>query len=57
MNRVAAWLCEANKDGNAEGYSAVTKRAMKWRAGYGSPDDPDWVRNDNMFQMVKLQFY
>ena len=52
MNRVAAWLCEANKgDGGAvgaagkdEGYAAVTKRAMKFRAGYGTPEDPDWVR-------------
>ena len=49
MNRVAAWLCEANK-GDAsgalkdEGYSAVTKRALKWRTGYGNPDDPNWVR-------------
>ncbi|KAI5119748.1 hypothetical protein M0805_004080 [Coniferiporia weirii] len=51
MNRVASWLCEANngqagkiakKSGKQEGYTAVTKRAMKWHAGYGSPDDPDW---------------
>ena len=52
MNRVAAWLCEANKGdagtvgaaGKDEGYAAVTKRAMKFRAGYGTPEDPDWVR-------------
>ena len=51
MNRIAAWLCEANKGqsgaegaGNKdEGYAAVTKRAMKFRAGYGSAEDPDWV--------------
>ncbi|KAH8115793.1 hypothetical protein DFH11DRAFT_1876939 [Phellopilus nigrolimitatus] len=55
MNRAAAWLCEANrastdstvesgsgKGGREEGYTAVTKRAMKWRAGYGSAEDPDW---------------
>lgn len=50
MNRVAAWLCEANKgdaDANGvlkgEGYSDVTKRALKWRTGYGNPEDPNWV--------------
>ncbi|KAL5530744.1 hypothetical protein ACEPAF_7002 [Sanghuangporus sanghuang] len=42
MNAVAAWLCEANKGGSDEGYAAVTKRALKWRAGYGRPEDPDW---------------
>lgn len=47
MNRVAAWLCEANKSDASgalkdEGYSAVTKRALKWRTGYGNPDDPNW---------------
>lgn len=47
MNRAAAWLCEANKlstsGSGEEGYSAVTKRALKWRAGYGDPEDPEWV--------------
>ena len=43
MNAVAAWLCEANKGGSDEGYAAVTKHALKWRAGYGRPEDPDWV--------------
>ena len=50
MNRVAAWLCEANASaqaegsgGRAEGYTAVTKRVLKWKAGYGASDDPDWV--------------
>ncbi|THH05489.1 hypothetical protein EW145_g4766 [Phellinidium pouzarii] len=47
MNRAASWLCEANKANNVnkakgEGYTAVTKRAMKWHAGYGSLEDPDW---------------
>ena len=49
MNAVAAWLCEANKGGTDEGYSAVTKRALKWRAGYGRPEDPDWVRVSLVF--------
>ena len=63
MNRVAAWLCEANKSDASgalkdEGYSAVTKRALKWRTGYGNPDDPNWVRNQNhvLDQEIVLTF-
>jgi sn1-specific diacylglycerol lipase len=44
MNRAAAWLCKAQAEGRAEGYAAVTRRALKHRAGFGSADDPVWVR-------------
>lgn len=54
MNRVASWLCEANTStsaegsgGRAEGYTAVTKRVLKWKAGYGTSDDPEWVRDSS----------
>lgn len=48
MNRAAVWLCNANahvngKGGGQEGYSAVTKRALKWKTGFGSAEDPVWV--------------
>jgi len=47
MNRAALWLCnahhEAQTDGREpEGYGAITMRAMKWKAGYGRADDPQW---------------
>ncbi|KAI0057714.1 alpha/beta-hydrolase [Artomyces pyxidatus] len=42
MNRAAAWLCKANADGREEGYSAITRRALKWKTGFGSADDPVW---------------
>lgn len=47
MNRAAVWLCNANahvngKGGGQEGYSAVTKRALKWKTGFGSAEDPVW---------------
>ncbi|THH18291.1 hypothetical protein EW146_g2664 [Bondarzewia mesenterica] len=48
MNRAAVWLCDANANagakgnGREEGYAAVTKRALKWKTGFGSPEDPFW---------------
>lgn len=60
MNRVAAWLCEANASaredgtgGRAEGYTAVTKRVLKWKAGYGTSDDPDWASATLLFEAIK----
>jgi sn1-specific diacylglycerol lipase len=46
IRNAALWLCDANdKDaGNhGEGYTAVIKRAGRWKAGLGSADDADWV--------------
>jgi len=42
LRRAAAWLCEAEKDKSGDGYGAVTGRALKSKAGYGKPDDPQW---------------
>ncbi|KLO05140.1 alpha/beta-hydrolase [Schizopora paradoxa] len=47
ITRAALWLCNAHnetpKEGKEpEGYGAVTMRAMKWKAGYGNEDDPQW---------------
>ncbi|KAA1465915.1 alpha/beta-hydrolase [Dentipellis sp. KUC8613] len=42
MNRASAWLCKANANGGAEGYSAITKRALKWKTGFGTSEDPVW---------------
>jgi len=47
MNRAALWLCNAHNETpregrEPEGYGAVTKRAVKWKAGYGGEDDPQW---------------
>lgn len=48
IKNAAMWLCDANdrtgdgKDGS--GYTSVTQRARQWKAGWGSNEDPDWVR-------------
>lgn len=49
LGAAAMWLCDANeaKDGHkaddGAGYTAVTARAKRWKAGSGTADDPDWV--------------
>ena len=53
MTRAAAWLCSANdprnkakennENGKDDGYAAVTRRALMYKAGYGGRDDMDWV--------------
>jgi sn1-specific diacylglycerol lipase len=46
IRNTVLWLCNANdtdKGSRGEGYSAVIKRARQWKAGSGSPEDPDWV--------------
>ncbi|KAE9399150.1 hypothetical protein BT96DRAFT_1104199 [Gymnopus androsaceus JB14] len=40
LKNAASWLCEG--DQQDAGYSEVTARASKWKAGKGSPDDPHW---------------
>lgn len=57
MNRAALWLCDAHhespKDGKEpEGYGAVTKRALKWKAGYGRDDDPQWVSKQDFARIL-----
>ncbi|KAJ7229092.1 hypothetical protein GGX14DRAFT_416658, partial [Mycena pura] len=48
LGAAAMWLCDANeaKDGHkaddGAGYTAVTARAKRWKAGSGTADDPDW---------------
>ncbi|KAJ7122937.1 hypothetical protein C8R44DRAFT_918708 [Mycena epipterygia] len=48
LGAAAVWLCDGNeaKDGKTAsegaGYTTVTARAKQWKAGTGSPDDPDW---------------
>ncbi|KAF7433590.1 hypothetical protein PC9H_005551 [Pleurotus ostreatus] len=46
LKNAAMWLCDANEaKGEKEdgaGYAGVTARARRWKAGEGSPDDPDW---------------
>ncbi|KAJ7179596.1 hypothetical protein C8R46DRAFT_887270 [Mycena filopes] len=45
LGAAAMWLCDGNevKDGRpGAGYSAVADRAKSWKAGTGTPDDPDW---------------
>lgn len=49
LRNTAMWLCEANEaqegKSNGEGYSAISERARKWKAGGGSPGDMEWVSN------------
>ncbi|KAF7330871.1 Lipase class 3 [Mycena venus] len=48
LGAAAMWLCDGNeaKDGrpasDAAGYTAVTSRAKRWKAGSGTADDPHW---------------
>ncbi|GBE78954.1 alpha/beta-hydrolase [Sparassis crispa] len=50
MKRAAMWLCvqegkEGLKEGEEkreEGYAGVTRRALKWVAGYGEDGDEEW---------------
>ncbi|KAJ7762731.1 hypothetical protein DFH07DRAFT_402118 [Mycena maculata] len=48
LGAAAMWLCAGNeaKDGKPAsaraGYTAVTSRAKQWKAGTGTPDDPNW---------------
>ncbi|KAG6915469.1 hypothetical protein DXG01_011336 [Tephrocybe rancida] len=42
LRNAASWLCEAETEHVGEGWTAVTNRAKRWKAGGGSPDDPQW---------------
>ncbi|KAF7301238.1 Lipase class 3 [Mycena indigotica] len=48
LGNAAMWLCDGEEPAStispnsAAGYSAVTSRAKRWRAGTGTEDDPHW---------------
>nr|GAT46135.1 lipase class 3 [Mycena chlorophos] len=50
LGAAAMWLCDGETPsspktpnaGDGAGYSTVTSRAKRWKAGTGTPDDPDW---------------
>jgi len=42
VSRAAVWLCKAEAEGRPEGYSGVTRRALRHKMGFGSRDDPIW---------------
>ncbi|KAL0577563.1 GPI inositol deacylase [Marasmius crinis-equi] len=44
LRNAAVWLCDANESEQetGSGYTAVTARARQWKAGNGSPEDPEW---------------
>ncbi|KAI9448459.1 alpha/beta-hydrolase [Lactarius indigo] len=42
MSRAAVWLCKAEAEGRPEGYSGITRRALRHKMGFGSRDDPIW---------------
>lgn len=44
MSRAAVWLCKAEAEGRPEGYTGITRRALRHKMGFGSRDDPIWVR-------------
>jgi sn1-specific diacylglycerol lipase len=44
VSRAAVWLCKAEAEGRPEGYSGVTRRALRHKMGFGTRDDPIWVR-------------
>lgn len=44
IRNAALWLCDANeRNGDTEGYSVITNRIRRWKAGDGSSDDLHWV--------------
>lgn len=45
LTRGAAWLCAAeNREGDkGEGYSSLTKKALKYKMGRGEEGDEEWV--------------
>ena len=46
IRNAALWLCDANeRNGGTEGYSVITNRIRRWKAGDGSSDDLHWVRS------------
>ncbi|KAK7051324.1 hypothetical protein VNI00_004824 [Paramarasmius palmivorus] len=43
LKNAAMWLCDANEgDQQDAGYTSVTDRASRWKAGNGLPEDPQW---------------
>ncbi|KAG6830952.1 hypothetical protein H0H92_013663 [Tricholoma furcatifolium] len=42
LKNAASWLCEAESEHVGEGWTAVTTRAERWKAGRGLADDPQW---------------
>ncbi|KAI9507191.1 alpha/beta-hydrolase [Russula earlei] len=42
MSRAAVWLCKAEAEGRPEGYTGITRRALRHKMGFGSRDDPIW---------------
>ncbi|KAG1787652.1 uncharacterized protein HD556DRAFT_1407937 [Suillus plorans] len=43
IRNAALWLCDANeRNGDTEGYSVITNRIRRWKAGDGSSDDLHW---------------
>ncbi|KAI0643609.1 alpha/beta-hydrolase [Trametes meyenii] len=44
LTRAAVWLCAAeNREGDkGDGYSSVTKKALKWKMGRGEEGDEEW---------------
>ncbi|KAN0140149.1 hypothetical protein V8E53_002045 [Lactarius tabidus] len=42
VSRAAVWLCKAEAEGRPEGYSGVTRRALRHKMGFGTRDDPIW---------------
>ena len=52
LTRSAAWLCKA-EDEHGEGYSKVTKRALRWKAGYAEPGYAEWVSPQRRVSWVR----
>ena len=44
VSRAAVWLCKAEAEGRPEGHTGITRRALRHKMGFGSRDDPIWVR-------------
>lgn len=53
MSRAAVWLCKAEAEGRPEGYTGITRRALRHKMGFGSRDDPIWVRHSQQIFVLR----
>jgi len=54
MSRAAVWLCKAEAEGRPEGHTGITRRALRHKMGFGSRDDPIWVRHGRALRPLAI---
>ena len=54
VSRAAVWLCKAEAEGRPEGHTGITRRALRHKMGFGSRDDPIWVRHGRALRPLAI---